>query len=167
MNTANNMVANSSPPKIGGVGGGMMPAIDRRRNNQSMQLFRRELRNNSTMAEKALWNLLKGKNVAGLKFRRQYSVDNYILDFYCTRLKLAIELDGDYHFHLGQPVSDKQRDEYLLQQYGIKTLRFENQVVFEHPYVIVNAILQSAGLAGGHTTPAPSYLRRGVEKTQR
>ena len=151
----------SSPPKLGGVGGGMASSKRHPRNSQELLGRRKELRNNSTMAEKALWDLLKGKRVAGLKFRRQYSIDNYILDFYCPQLKLAIELDGDYHFHVEQPVTDKRRDDYLLQNYGIKTLRFENHVVFERQHVIVAAIMQC--LAAGHTTPNPSYLSRGAE----
>ncbi|WP_143525188.1 endonuclease domain-containing protein, partial [Labilibacter marinus] len=55
---------------------------------------RKQLRNNSTPAECELWNYLKGKKVCRLKFRRQYSVGKYVLDFYCPELKLAIELDG-------------------------------------------------------------------------
>lgn len=58
---------------------------------------RRELRNNSTKAESLLWQQLKGKQVAGFKFRRQYSVGKFVLDFYCAERKLAIELDGSSH----------------------------------------------------------------------
>ena len=93
------------------------------------------------MAEKALWNWLKGDQVDGLRFRRQFSVDNYILDFYCPKLKLCIELDGDYHFHVNQPLCDVEREESLLTKYGIHTLRFENCVVFEHPQTIIDAII--------------------------
>ena len=57
----------------------------------------RELRNNSTKAESLLWQQLKGKQVAGFKFRRQYSVGKFVLDFYCAERKLAIELDGSSH----------------------------------------------------------------------
>ena len=53
---------------------------------------RKELRNHSTSAEATLWKMLKGKQIAGLKFRRQHSVGPYILDFYCPQIKLAIEL---------------------------------------------------------------------------
>lgn len=163
MNSNGANIVTSSPPKLGGAGGGMATVGRHSRNKQELLEYRRELRNNSTKAEKILWNLLKGKNVAGLKFRRQYSVDNYILDFYCPKLRLAIELDGDYHFHLEQPTIDKERDDYLISHFGIKTLRFENSVVIEHPHIIVGAIMQY--LSDGHTTPDPSYLRRGVEAT--
>ena len=130
----------SSPSKIEGVGGSMTPKRYSK-NSPKTKLLRRELRNNSTMAEKALWNWLKGDQVDGLRFRRQFSVDNYILDFYCPKLKLCIELDGDYHFHVNQPLCDAEREESLLTKYGIHTLRFENCVVFEHPQTIIDAII--------------------------
>ena len=93
------------------------------------------------MSEAALWNILKGKRLAGLQFRRQYSIDRFILDFYCPALKLAIELDGDYHYHVNQPSRDYSRDEYLRNLYGITILRFENKTVFQQQYVIINAIM--------------------------
>ena len=58
---------------------------------------RKELRNHSTPAEAILWRMLKGKQIAGLKFRCQHSVGPYVLDFYCPQIKLAIELDGEVH----------------------------------------------------------------------
>ncbi len=111
-------------------------------NTSEMKHLRRELRSHGTTAEAALWNMLKGKKIAGLQFRRQYSVGNHILDFYCPALKLAIELDGDYHYHMAQPDRDWKRDGELLEQYGIKTLRFENKIVFQHPESIRFAIMQ-------------------------
>ena len=111
-------------------------------NRPEMKLFRRELRSHGTSAEASLWKLLKGKQIAGLQFRRQYSVGDYILDFYCPTLKLAIELDGDYHYHMEMPDRDWQRDRMLLDRYGIKTLRFENKMVFTHTEAIRDAIIQ-------------------------
>lgn len=58
---------------------------------------RKELRNNPTKTEKILWAFLKGKKLSGYKFRRQYGVGKYIVDFYCPQMKLAIELDGEMH----------------------------------------------------------------------
>ena len=112
-----------------------------------------------TPAERALWNWLKGKQVKGLQFRRQFSVGCHILDFYCPALKLAIELDGDYHYHMVMPDQDGKRDQELLLKHGIKTLRFENNTVFEHPNVIIDAILQefeaSNNYTGGVNAPNP------------
>ena len=127
----------NSPSKIEGVGGSM----NHPKNQSRFKELRRELRNSSTKAEKSLWNLLKRDQIQGLRFRRQYSIDNFILDFYCPKLKLCIELDGDYHFHVNQPFNDATRDEILLKKYGIFTLRFENFKVFTQPQTIVNEIL--------------------------
>ncbi|MDY2943249.1 MAG: endonuclease domain-containing protein, partial [Paludibacteraceae bacterium] len=103
---------------------------------------RRDLRTNGTSAEGALWNILKAKQINGLQFRRQFSVENDILDFYCPKLRLAIELDGDYHFHGWQRDLDRQRDENLWLKHGIYVLRFENKIVFENPRVIVQSIMK-------------------------
>ena len=62
------------------------------------------------------------------------------MDFYCPSLKLAIELDGDYHYHMEMPDRDWRRDGELQEKYGIKTLRFENKIVFNHPEAILEAI---------------------------
>jgi len=63
-------------------------------NNKKILInYRKNLRNNPTPAEKELWNYLKNKQLAGRKFRRQHSIDNFILDFYCPAEKLAIELN--------------------------------------------------------------------------
>ena len=107
-------------------------------NLPQMKSYRRELRNHSTVAEMALWNRLKGRQVEGLLFRRQFSVDSYILDFYCPEMKLAIELDGEVHNY--QREEDRARSQYLLEQHGIKVLRFENRWVFEHLEWILGAI---------------------------
>jgi very-short-patch-repair endonuclease len=63
-------------------------------NRKNTKAFRSSLRNRSTSAEAALWNILKSKNLDGRKFRRQYSIDKYIVDFICPSEKLIIELDG-------------------------------------------------------------------------
>ena len=115
---------------------------EHKKNQSEMKFLRRQLRNNSTPAECALWKLLKGKQVDGVSFRRQYSVDRYIIDFYCPQLKLGIELDGDYHYYGGAKENDIDREKFLLQYYGINILRFENKVVFEQPQSIVNKIIE-------------------------
>ena len=139
--------AHSSPSKIEGGGGSTITSSKMSskkkypKNSLELKRIRRELRNNSTVAEKALWNWLKGRQVEGLRFRRQFSIEHFVLDFYCPELKLCIELDGDYHFHVNQPVSDAERSLFLLEKYGIKTLRFENKLVFIQPRAIIDAII--------------------------
>jgi hypothetical protein len=64
-------------------------------NRKDLKTYRSSLRNRTTSAEAVLWNILKSKNLIGRKFRRQYSISSYIVDFCCNSEKLIIELDGD------------------------------------------------------------------------
>jgi very-short-patch-repair endonuclease len=66
-------------------------------NRKSLKFFRSSLRNKSTSAEAVLWNILKSKKLNSRKFRRQHSICNYIVDFFCASEKLVIELDGNQH----------------------------------------------------------------------
>ena len=132
----------SSPGRSSYSKGASQPKGHQVMNCPEMKFFRRELRSHGTSAEASLWKLLKGKQIAGLQFRRQFSVGDFILDFYCPSLKLAIELDGDYHYHMAMPDRDWERDRVLLDKFGIKTLRFENKIVFNHPESIRDSIIQ-------------------------
>ena len=97
-----------------------------------LKTFRKTLRKNLTPAEAKLWTMLKGKQLQGRKFRRQHSVANYILDFYCPAENLAIELDGEVHNNPAAAECDRERDIFLAYT-GIKVLRFENKFVFNNP----------------------------------
>ena len=92
---------------------------------------RKALRNNLTTAEAILWNHLKGSQLEDRKFRRQHSINHYILDFYCPSEKLAIELDGAYHFTEEGQQKDQKRDADLM-ELGVRVIRFENNEVLEH-----------------------------------
>jgi very-short-patch-repair endonuclease len=113
--------------------------IQRIKNRPQLKEFRKKLRRNSTSAEAELWKLLKGKKLEGKKFRRQYSIGNYIIDFYCVSEKLAIELDGDPHgdYVLQQRDEEKER---FLENFGIKVLRFENRFIFQEPEMVLDTI---------------------------
>ena len=81
----------------------------------------RELRNNSTLAEVLLWNYLKRRKMLGYQFMRQKPIHQFIVDFYCSKLKLAIEIDGESHrLRFGE---DLQRQR-CLEQMGIHVVRF-------------------------------------------
>jgi very-short-patch-repair endonuclease len=108
-------------------------------NLPELKAFRKELRNKLTPAEAALWNQLKQKQLAGVKFRRQHSIGLYIVDFYAPAKALAIELDGDYHFSSSQAEYDNERT-LFLQQFGVKVLRFENELVFTLLDVVLEEI---------------------------
>ena len=98
---------------------------------------RQYLRSHAPEAEKLLWNKIRRRQVADTKFRRQYGVDRFVLDFYCPELKLAIEVDGPTH---------KDQEEYddIRQQFveslGIQFLRFTNQNIYQDLEGVVNAI---------------------------
>jgi len=113
-------------------------------NRPYLKKIRKHLRNHSTSAEAELWNILKHRNLGGLKFRRQHSVGKYILDFYCPDLRLAIELDGEPHADLQNIIRDEERDSHLM-EYGITVFRYENRWAFEYPEVIKEDILEFAG----------------------
>jgi very-short-patch-repair endonuclease len=85
----------------------------------------RLLRHNQTHEEKQLWQSLKAGRFAGFKFRRQYQVDEYYLDFYCPTAKLSVELDGFQHGLPEQIQHDAERTKFLDSQ-GIEELRFWN-----------------------------------------
>ena len=97
-------------------------------NQNSIMELRRTLRKDSTEAEKILWKYLRGSNFPGYRFRRQYSVDSFILDFYCPRARLAIEIDGEYHNNDEVKEYDKDRQEYI-EDLGIRFIRFDNQEI--------------------------------------
>ena len=75
----------------------------------------------------------------GYKFRRQYSVAAYVVDFYCAAARLAIEIDGDSHFQKGSAARDETR-QAAIESFGIQFLRFRNVEVFEHLDVVLAAI---------------------------
>lgn len=93
--------------------------------NKSQLLYRRrELRKKQTKHEEILWKHIRNRKL-GVKFRRQYSVGGYVLDFYCPEIKLVIELDGVQHYKKENFLYDKDRTEYL-RILGFNVLRFKN-----------------------------------------
>jgi very-short-patch-repair endonuclease len=100
-------------------------------NRKKNQEKRRYLRKNMPKSEVLLWTKLKNRQMHEERFLRQYGVDQYILDFYCPQLKLAIEIDGDSHFMPGAEEQDKTRQEYI-EAYDIRFLRFTNTDVCEN-----------------------------------
>ena len=94
--------------------------------NPKLKEFARKLRNDSTFTEIMLWNYLKGKQMRGYDFDRQKPIDNYIVDFYCKDLLLAIEIDGESHYV--NPDRDKKKDK-RLNELGVTVLRFDDMDV--------------------------------------
>ena len=101
----------------------------------------RNLRQNMTSAEQVLWEALKGRQVAGLKFRCQHPVGPFILDFYCPARKLVVEVDGGVHD--GQAEYDAARTQQL-NDYGYQVLRFRNDEVLNKLDSVLERVRQVA-----------------------
>lgn len=108
-------------------------------NRPEMLPNRRNLRNHMTAAEVALWMMIKDRQLVGERFRRQFSIGHYIVDFYCPKHKLAVELDGAGHFTDEGRVYDAIRTEYL-NSVGVRVIRFENLEVFNYPGQVLEEI---------------------------
>jgi len=94
-------------------------------NKTELQERRRQLRNKMTFCEQIVWKHLRKKQLE-VRFLRQYSIDNYIIDFYCPELKLAVEIDGSIHDENEQMEYDKNRQEYL-ENFGVEFIRIKNE----------------------------------------
>ena len=82
---------------------------------------------------------MKRDQIAGLRFNRQKPIGKYIADFYCNKLKLIIEIDGDRHYKNKEPQKDKLRDQYFKEQ-GIKVLRFTNYEIYKNIESVLDKI---------------------------
>lgn len=99
----------------------------------------RRLRREQTDAEAALWRLLRGRRFGNIKFRRQHPCGPFILDFYCSRRHVAIELDGGQHYERAAQAYDERRTRYLNAR-GITVLRFATDLVFRETESVMAAI---------------------------
>jgi len=111
-------------------------------NRSELKSTRKALRNSLTSAEATLWRALQNSQLDGRKFRRQHSIGNYVLDFYCPAERLAVELDGQGHFTVSGETSDTERIAFL-QTMLIRVVRFENKMVFEQIEFVLEAIRQA------------------------
>lgn len=110
------------------------------RYNPKLKELARKLRNNSTKSEVKLWRCLKGKKMLRYDFHRQKPIGNFILDFFCNKLKLAIELDG--YTHTFEEVADNDKIKYeKLKEHGISLLRFHDEDVMNNIDGVVEVIL--------------------------
>jgi len=91
----------------------------------------KQLRKSMTPAEKKLWEIIRTKQLNGLRFRRQHPLNAFIADFYCSELKLVIEVDGGIHNQQKQVERDNGRDAFMKEQ-GITVIRFTNEDVFQN-----------------------------------
>ena len=109
-------------------------------NKKQEQEKRRYLRKNTTAAEKLVWIYLRKRQVCGERFLRQYSIKHYVVDFYCPRLRLAVEIDGETHFEDEAAIQyDKDRQEDI-ESLGIQFQRFRNEEVFQNLDRVIDTI---------------------------
>ncbi|WP_018127210.1 endonuclease domain-containing protein [Balneola vulgaris] len=97
--------------------------------NPALKELARKLRNNATKAERVLWHSLSGKQCFGYDFHRQKPIGNYIVDFFCQELMLAIEVDGVSHNQESAQIKDRQNEEFL-NSIGIAVLRFQDSDIY-------------------------------------
>lgn len=128
-------------------------------NRREYKELRQKLRRVMPLAEVILWQQLQGRRFEGLKFRRQYGVDGYIIDFYCPQLRLAIEVDGDTH-------RDSKKDELrsrFIEDFGIAIVRFTNDEVMNNLEEVLKQLSTiCARMKRRTTTPTPSLFKEGT-----
>ena len=128
-------------------------------NLRELKTRRRELRNDPTPEEAALWTHLKGRQILGKKFRRQCSIGRYIADFFCFECDIAIELDGAVHFReLGEEYEGRRT--LFLQGLGIEVLRFENHVIRENMEAVLETIREAIRNRSESDLPGRADSRR-------
>ncbi len=105
--------------------------------NKKLKGFSRGLRKNATPQESRLW--YRFLRTYSVRFNRQRIIGNYIVDFYCDKAKLVVELDGSQHYLVKGEAKDIERDEFL-ESLNLKVLRFSNEDVNKHFYEVCTVI---------------------------
>jgi very-short-patch-repair endonuclease len=108
--------------------------------NLKLKQKARELRKNQTKEEIVFYNQILKKHFKEYRFLKQKPIDGFILDFYCSKLNLGIEIDGG--IHIAQKIRDKERDEILLNKHNIQVIRFSNKDVTHNVQNVVDVIKQ-------------------------
>ena len=147
------------PPLPRGGWGGLKSYITMTKlyNKSSEKFKRQQLRTEMTEAEKRLWKQIRNRQLENCKFRRQYSVAAFVLDFYSPEIKLALEVDGDSHFVDGAVEYDAERQEFI-EAARINFLRFTNEDVYHNLEGVLEVIvegIQSLRASGVLPPPAP------------
>ncbi len=121
---------------------------------------RRRLRKKTSGSEKIIWTYLRRKQILNERFLRQFSIEYFVLDFYCPRLRLAIEIDGDSHFINQDAIDyDMERQKYI-EKLGISFLRFTNQRVNQSNDDVIDEIICKVKELQKGNPPRPSLSKR-------
>ncbi|HEY3304404.1 MAG TPA: endonuclease domain-containing protein [Candidatus Binatia bacterium] len=123
----------------------------------------RRLRRDQTEAERRLWTRLRARQLCGVKFRRQYPIGSFIVDFCCFEHRLVIELDGGQHAR--QTAADQRRSAVLV-SFGYRVLRFWDNEVMEDIDAVLQQIMQAVddSKPALDPSPGPSPTGRGSDK---
>ncbi|WP_172916253.1 endonuclease domain-containing protein [Capnocytophaga canimorsus] len=124
--------------------------------NPKLKEFARTLRKNSTLSEVLLWKQIKNK-VLGVEFHRQVPMLEYIVDFYCHELKLAIEVDGNIHDF--SYLEDAQR-QGEIEKYGVKFIRFSNEEIKYNMFGVILALDEKIRELQTEQEEIPSHPRK-------
>ncbi|MEP6985371.1 MAG: endonuclease domain-containing protein [Chloroflexota bacterium] len=122
------------------------PSTDLIHANTSSELWEllkplaRQMRHSSTPAEDLLWKHLRNRQIQNMKFRRQHTIERFIVDFFCVDMKLVVEVDGEIHAYTKQ--DDAVRQEFL-ENLGLKVIRFSNDRVLNHTNNVIETIRQT------------------------
>ncbi len=122
--------------------------------NRTLKQPSRTLRKQMTDAEEALWQRVRRKQICGLQFYRQKPLLSFIVDFYCPKAKLVIELDGSQHHEPEHRIRDRERDA-RLNALGLRVLRFDNRRVLGEMDRVLEVIREHVG---GCVPPAGGSL---------
>ena len=112
----------------------------------------RELRRRQTPAEELLWELLRGRKLAGAKFRRQHQFGPYICDFYCHEARLVVECDGAPHRNPEQRSADHERDDNMRAE-GLAVLRYWNEEILNDTGRVLDEIAAHVGVPDPPLSP--------------
>jgi very-short-patch-repair endonuclease len=128
--------------------------LDKTAQSRKMSVTRRgyakRMRREPTEAEKLFWWEIRDRRLAGLKFKRQYLIDSYIVDFVCLEHKLIVELDGGQHSEM---INNDAKRSAVLQSNGFRVLRVWNAEIFTNMEGVIDAVL--AELDRGSSSPSP------------
>ncbi|MEB3233617.1 MAG: endonuclease domain-containing protein [Leptolyngbyaceae bacterium] len=132
--------------------------------NPKLKERARQLRKNMTAGERKLWQHLKGKQMMGYDFDRQRPIDQFIVDFYCKSLMLAIEIDGSSHDSAEAQERDRIRQS-RIESFGVQFLRFQDREVLHQTDQVLTAIQQwiESRCSKVEQNPPPAPPQRGVD----
>jgi very-short-patch-repair endonuclease len=130
--------------------------------NANLKEKARQLRNNLTDSEKALWLRLRNKQLLGIQFYRQKPIGEHIVDFFAPRAKLVVEVDGSQHMVGDHVQKDRIRDGYLA-SLGLKVLRFNSREILEESDAVVEAIYRMiTDQLNAEIPPGPPLKKGGI-----